>query len=788
MLNNELIREIEQSGWIHFPLPLHEERGLEAEIAKKQVLDTRVIWENEKECAWQNLGRGETSVVWDEAEGKYLLRMEAPSHYSDFPNGLPDYADYSNYGRLQCCLPVDREDWRGYNRFSLRIRPDFPAREHVTVIAAVFNDGEVKVPDPYHREGYHVINVINHEWNEINWEFPDLDRDCVTGVYLYAFLNGDNGECGDYVRYDFDAIRLEKVEEPEYALGWQGNKNRILYATAGYEKDGKKTAIATADCDTFTVINEAGESVLTKEAVLLENEKGTFRLLDFSAVTEPGVYTLVCGAAKSRPFAIGEGIFDSAILKSVSFLFGERCGHPVPGVHGACHLDAYAEFEGKKLPYHGGWHDAGDMSQQTLQSAEIAHSLLLNANRTADPLMKARILEEALWGIDFALRTRFGNGYHATSAGVTRYTDNIVGTFEDIPNVRVNNPMIDNFLYGGIFADTAISLKPTFAGRAVACLKAAEEDFAAAMALYREQGVNFPAQVHEHTLPLGPSSYYAAACWGASRLFAATGKEEYAEIAREFAAELLACQEKGGAGIALTGFFWREKEHRRIVHHNHQSREHLFMQALTTLLETQPDHADAPLWKAAVASYGEYVKAIYAECAPYGMIPAGVYQADEGEDAALFARTNPGSNYELERPNYAVQVKAGKALGGGFYLRHFPVWFSFRGNAAVNLSAGAGAAMAGKYLGDKALIEIGREQLYWTLGKNPFGQSIMYGEGERYPQLYATSSGELCGELPVGIEAFNNTDLPYWPQGNNCTYKEIWTSPTGRFLLLTASL
>ena len=152
----------------------------------------------------------------------------------------------------------------------------------------------------------------------------------------------------------------------------------------------------------------------------------------------------------------------------------------------------------------------------------------------------------------------------------------------------------------------------------------------------------------------------------------------------------------------------------------------------------------------------------------------------------MFRYNNMGSRYKWEKPNYRPQVHAGRPLGNGFYLRCFPVWFSFRGNAAVTLSAGTGAAIAGRYLKDETLLQVGREQLYWTLGKNPFGQSIMYGEGMRYPQLYATSSGELCGELPVGIESYGNEDVPYWPQGNNCTYKEIWTSPTGRFLWLTA--
>ena len=41
---------------------------------------------------------------------------------------------------------------------------------------------------------------------------------------------------------------------------------------------------------------------------------------------------------------------------------------------------------------------------------------------------------------------------------------------------------------------------------------------------------------------------------------------------------------------------------------------------------------------------------------------------------------------------------------------------------------GKAAALVGNYFGDDALIQVGKEQLYWTLGKNPFGQSLIYGK------------------------------------------------------------
>ena len=115
------------------------------------------------------------------------------------------------------------------------------------------------------------------------------------------------------------------------------------------------------------------------------------------------------------------------------------------------------------------------------------------------------------------------------------------------------------------------------------------------------------------------------------------------------------------------------------------------------------------------------------------------------------------------------------------------MWFSiFNGNEAIILSAGKAAALCGHFLHDDDLLDIGREQLYWTVGKNPFCQSLIYGEGHRYPSMDNFSSGELTGEIPVGIRSYGNSDKPYWPLTNNACYKEVWLTSAGKWLSLTA--
>ena len=73
---------------------------------------------------------------------------------------------------------------------------------------------------------------------------------------------------------------------------------------------------------------------------------------------------------------------------------------------------------------------------------------------------------------------------------------------------------------------------------------------------------------------------------------------------------------------------------------------------------------------------------------PYGMIPSGVYHAEEYKDSTSFYALHlfPPSNAQ---DLYTEQVKRGVKLDKEHYLKRFPVWFSiFNGNTAIHLSTG----------------------------------------------------------------------------------------------------
>jgi hypothetical protein len=128
------------------------------------------------------------------------------------------------------------------------------------------------------------------------------------------------------------------------------------------------------------------------------------------------------------------------------------------------------------------------------------------------------------------------------------------------------------------------------------------------------------------------------------------------------------------------------------------------------------------------------------------------------------------------------------AMGDGWYLRAFPVWFARRGNFGILLSQAKALAAAARLRGDSAGLDLAERQAEWIVGRNPFVTSTMYGEGYDWSQQYSVSSGDFVGSLIVGMQSRGVTDLPYWPQANMYVYKEVWVHSSARWLWLMEDL
>jgi len=90
--------------------------------------------------------------------------------------------------------------------------------------------------------------------------------------------------------------------------------------------------------------------------------------------------------------------------------------------------------------------------------------------------------------------------------------------------------------------------------------------------------------------------------------------------------------------------------------------------------------------------------------------------------------------------------------------------------------------------GDLELAALAQHQAEWIIGRNPFSQSTMYGEGYDFPPLYAPFPGNIVGALPVGLQTRGDRDVPYWPVQSTWTYKEVWVHPVGRWIWLMEDL
>ncbi|HVY73659.1 MAG TPA: glycoside hydrolase family 9 protein [Puia sp.] len=792
-IDENLKQDIINTGYVHSPLPLDYSKSLETAGLKKKVLASDMLCDMESLDGWSHKGFGSVRLTSERAiSGKNSLRLVSQTTNPDFLGwgvGL---------GTSLASYDAGGANWEKYNRIHFYVYPNCEGARSIYLNLYIENDGKTKVPDKYEREGIHEINLINGKWNECYVEMPELPRDKVTKLSFGIEVFGKERTMGDSLKFDIDAVTLQTVENPEVALGWMPAKDRIIFSTTGYGLESNKTAIVNVahNDGKFQLLDNVNHRSVYEGKINTQKTRiGNFETIDFSDFKKPGQYVIRVGNIVTQPFYINNDIWDNSAWRVLNFIFCERCGYAVPGKHGVCHSDLNAIYDGKVFPFSGGWHDAADMSQQVLQSGEIAYSLLEEASRAKEKGEKElflRLQEEAEWGIDCILKGRLGDGYRAQTWGTNLWTDGFIGTKDDSSRrrrVRVHNRAFENFVFAGIeaYASMKIENDPMLKEN---LRKVAIEDYAFAKKRFDSLGFDDLHSIGgggDHAAMASNSQYAANISFAASLLYELTGDKFYAGEAAKHIEYTIQCQriEPLNDKDKLRGFFYRDLDRKSIVHYTHQSRDQVYMQALTELCKTQPNNPDYKKWEASIRMYGDYLKTIMQYVQPYGLVPSGVYNVDEVKDSVNFYKVQVGI-FSGAGKDYEEQLKNGVKLDDQHYLRVFPVWFSFRGNNAVELSTGKAAALCGKFLHDKALMNIAEQQLFWIVGKNPFGQSIIWGEGSNYPQLYTALPGETVGGIPVGMQSRFNGDEPYWPQFNTATYKEVWGAPAARWLSLIA--
>jgi hypothetical protein len=129
------------------------------------------------------------------------------------------------------------------------------------------------------------------------------------------------------------------------------------------------------------------------------------------------------------------------------------------------------------------------------------------------------------------------------------------------------------------------------------------------------------------------------------------------------------------------------------------------------------------------------------------------------------------------------QFNDGTRLNKNWVLRTFPIYFNglFHGNTNIQMSDAWALAEASRLRKDTAGMQLAGKQLEWVFGANPFGQSLMYGEGYDFAPQFAYCLKNVVGSLPVGMDCMSG-DMPHWAATNTATSKEIWVEPVNRFL------
>ena len=744
----------------------------------KPVKGSKQIDNMESDAMWQHFGPGEMSFTREkilEKGSSLKLVCETKIEVHRDPEDINTYG--RAFGESLCRRKISSENWTEYNRLSFWVYPVVPGFKTISMYSKLHNDGKVKIPDAYEREGLNFFLLKPDQWNHIVWEIASLARDQVDAIDIIYRLQGNEPGATDSVCFYIDKLELEKVEA-DYFEGWSVAQGTISFSHTGYQPGASKTAITSNDHKEkeFSIINyETGKTILTKPMRKIETHIGEFQLLDFSEIQEEGIYFIRTDSRETLSFRIDSNVWKDSIWKTMNLFFCERCGFEVPGIHDNCHQDWQCEHENRHLIINGGWHDAGDLSQGLCNTAESTYAMfhLAEKYKREDSVLQARLINEAKWGLDWLMKTRFGDGYRSVWATMDFWTDNIIGTFDDITFKAGNSPF-DNFAAAAAEAKAAVVLRKSEQELSTISLRVACEDWEFAIGRLQKEKADEKIKG-----PLAEFQEYAEVqifsegSLASIELFKATGEQKYCNQAFEYANLILQCQQQELTDwdIPMNGFFYRNPEKKALLHYEHRSHIQAPIVALSELCKEFQDHPDWINWYRGIYLFSEYMKKIMEFTQPYGMVPGSFYSINESDN-----------------PDYRAQVLNGIKFSSEYYLRLFPVWFTFRGNSSIMLSGAKALSCAAIRRKDLHLSDLSRLNLQWMVGRNPFSQSLMFGEGYNYAPQYSAMSGNMVGSLPVGIQTSENKDVPYWPVNNCYNYKEVWVQPSARWLWIMSDL
>lgn len=561
---------------------------------------------------------------------------------------------------------------------------------------------------------------------------------------------------------DAPPVRQEPVESATPA-----ENPAIVLSQVGFLPKSRKTVIYRLSPgepapESFTLRDVGGPPhpfSLTRPLTKAPGDVPNCLVGDFSDMEREGFYQIAAGRERCAPFFVRPDAWRRTLPKAVSYHHAQRCGIAVPNIHPACHLDdARRRDTGEHVDVTGGWHDAGDLRKWMDATMMAGFGLLRLARQLGDRWDLAGsgigvLLDEMRWGNRYFLKMQDKDGrvWADTAGGVNgdnsdnHWTDNQPGTADD-RYINPAKPAMVQAMFIALQAMVAQAFAESDPGYAQSCLAAG---------LRCWEATEHPRQTRDLSWRL----------LAAIELYRVRRESRFAEEAAKLGGALAALQVSGyiASQKKVRGFWGTGDAHQSPFWDPVYSA--LPAIAVLELAVALPAHRDASRWRDAVHLYlDEHVTPMSARSA-YGVLPLGLF------------RGTP--TLETYRP-----------LEGELTYRYFmPTrqrswWLGITSHLE---SHAALLATAAKALRKPGFRDLAFRQLEWVMGNNPFGASLMTGEGWRNSYPYSRFAGPLTGGIVNGV-AGNAQDVPILQMeaGTDWRTGEYWT-PHNAFYLWALS-
>lgn len=515
--------------------------------------------------------------------------------------------------------------------------------------------------------------------------------------------------------------------------------------------------------------------------------------LDFSQLKEAGRYQVevwVGGRhARSAPVQVADqALFRETAAAMLDYFRQSR--HTDPG-------DRHRRvFDSERfVNVWGGWHDAGGDTGKYLshlgyanyfnpqQAPMAAWVLAYTAHESAGLYARAGLLrqaqEEAFWGADYLHRVLDADGYFYTTVfdrwGAADAERMVVGYEGE--DGRYTTAYRSAYRAGGGLAIAALA-------RAAMLAESSGRQGEFSGSQYLDDARRAFQHLQQH------STQYTAdgqdnliddycALLAAVELHRATAAPEYLQAARERAARML--QRQDGEG-----HFYSDAPGQRP--HYHAVEAGMPVLSLSHYLMVEPDLAARTTARQAVQAALTAQEGLDKAVAnPYGYARQRFRQASPGGtpgavQTGFFMPHRNETGYWWQGESARLASLSTAAVLGGRMLESAPQGASPAAPAGAVANFGVSAALA----------RSAQAQLDWTLGRNPYGMSMLYGFGARNPPAAPSSAGLMRrGGVSNGITGAPDSDageglaFANGPNENQWRWNEQWL-PHSTWLLLAA--